>query len=181
MTGISWWAQLVFPLCGAVGREVRGGWGLGGTGTSLVAVSGTATPHCGSTTVTVMSDVCQENTGGAPAQEGETQRGEGRQTAAQQSCPLRHHQPRLRPFHANPARAPWHRAPARVLLPREGPGGGDRPAGLSPQPLRLSSPPHSHRADLARAGARQQLSGNQTYSSASSPHGLWLRSELVKY
>ena len=45
MTGISWWAQLVFPLCGAVGREVRGGWGLGGTGTSLVAVRVVALLH----------------------------------------------------------------------------------------------------------------------------------------
>ena len=110
----------------------------------------------------VMSNVCQENTGGHPAQEGE----ESTQAAAQPSGPLRDQQPRLSTFHANPARAPRHRDPAtnnklaRVFLPRQMCAGVDCPAELSPQSLRLGSPHHSHWTDLGTAGTPHWTSGN---------------------
>ena len=144
-------------------REVRGGGGRGGGQEpvwwqSVVLVE----LHSLHSQCAVMSNVCQENTGGHPAQEGE----ERAQAAAQQSCPLRDQQPRLSTFHANPARAPRHRDPAwnnklaRVFLPRQMCSGADCPAGLSPQSLHLCSPHHSYRAHLGTAGTSHWTSGN---------------------
>ena len=112
-----------------------------------------------------VSDVCQENTGGDPAQERQED-----QAAAQQGGPVLHWPRGLRGLHADTARhlgGPGeHGVAAGFLLPGQMYPRPDEDVGQPTQPVRVRPPDLRDPTDLVPAGTRGKVSASAVQSVA---------------